>query len=110
MRRDQRDAGLLLQGHDRAQRHRNLIDGLDELLDRAFAEMESAAEVAHVRRQTRAERMGTDLGGDGGLIGQATARAGPPVSLMLGDDRGLLREFGDLMPTRLGIIGAGIDR
>ena len=29
---------------------------------------------------------------------------------MLGDDRGLLGEFGDLMLTRLGIVGAGIDR
>ena len=90
--------------------HRDLIDGLDELLDGPLAEMEPAAEIAHIRRQSRPESMGADLGGDGGLIDQSTVRAGPRVGLVLGDDRGLLGEFGDLMPTRLGIVGTGIDR
>ena len=110
VRRDQRGAGLLLQGDDRAQRHRDLVDGLDELLDRAFAEMETSAEVAHVRRQSRPEDMGADLGGDSGLVERATAGAGSRVGLMLGDDGGLFGEFGDLMPGGLGIVGTGLAR
>ena len=71
--------------------------------------MEPAAEIAHVRRQSRPEDMGADLGGDGGLVEQTATFAGTRVGLMLGDDRGLFGKFSHLMPGGLGIAGTGID-
>ena len=110
MGRDRRGSDLLLDGGDRARRHRDLLDRLDELLDRAIAEVEAVVEIAHVRRQSRPEDVGSDLGGDGGLVELAAARAGPRAGPVLGADRGLLGQLGDLMSTRLGVAGAGFGR
>ena len=54
--------------------------------------------------------MRPDLGGDRGAIELTAPRTGPSVGPMLGDDGGQLGKFGDLMPARRGIIGAGFDR
>ena len=60
--------------------------------------MEPAAEITHRRRHARADDMGADLSGDRGAIDRAAFGADARMGLMLGDDRGQLGEFGDLVP------------
>jgi len=106
MRDDQRGTGLLLQDHDRAQRDRNVKGRLDQLLDRAFTQVKPTTEVTHHRRQTRANDVRADLGGDRGTIEQTALRTGASVGLVLGDDCGQHGKLGDLMPGRFRIVGA----
>jgi len=106
MRDDQRGTGLLLQDHDRAQRDRNVKGRLDQLLDRAFTQVKPTTEVTHHRRQTRANDVRADLGGDRGTIEQTALRTGASVGLVLGDDGRQHGKLGDLMPGRFGIVGA----
>jgi hypothetical protein len=52
--------------------------------------------------------MGADFWGDWGTIEMAATRAGPRVSLMLGDLGRQLWEFGNLMPGGLGVAWPGL--
>jgi len=54
--------------------------------------------------------MAANFGGDGGVVELAASRTGPGVGLMLGDESRQWGQFGDLMPGRLGVIGARLDR
>ena len=109
VRRDQGDAGLLLQRRDGSQRDRDLGGGLDQLANRSCDDMEPAAEVAHHRRQSRADDMGADLGSDRCLIERAASRTRPSVGPIFGDDGVQPGEFGDLVPGRLGVVGAKLN-
>jgi len=97
--------GLSLERGDRAQGDRHLENGLDDLFHSPSADVMTAAEVRHHCGQAWADDMGADLRGDIAAIEVATAGAGARESLVLGDDRRQLGEFGNLMPTRLGVPG-----
>ncbi len=98
MRTGQRGGGLLFQGDDRIQRHRDVNGRLDELANRALAQVEPAAEITHRRRQARADDVGGTLSGDRGALTVPHPGQMRALGLMLGDDRGQLEEFGDLVP------------
>src|SRR5271157_3422540 len=102
--------GLSLERGDRAQGDRHLENGLDDLFHSPSADVMTAAEVRHHRGQAWADDMGADLRGDLAAIEVATAGAGARVSLVLGDDRRQLGEFGNLMPARLGVAKSRLGR
>jgi hypothetical protein len=92
-----------------AQGDRHLEDGLD-LFHSPSAKMMTAAEIRHCRGQAWPDDVGADLRGNLATIEVATARAVARVSLVLGDDRRQLGEFGNLMPARLRVARSGLGR
>ena len=96
-------AQLPLQGGDAAQRERDAEDDLGDLLQPAVTDVVAALQVAQHGRQTRAEGVGADLGGDGLAGDVAAAGAGPGVALELGDHGLGLGQLGELVPDRLGV-------
>ncbi len=93
---------------DGTQGGRHLEDRLDNLFHTPSANVMTTGEVRHRRGHARPEDMGTDLRRDQTTIDVATARTGPRVPLMLGDDGRQFGEFADLMPSRLGVVGSAI--
>ena len=98
---------LPFQRGDRAQGGRYLEDRLDDLFHTPSADVMTAAQVRHHCGQAWPDDMGANLRGDLATIEVATARTGACVSLVFGDVGRQLREFGNLMPGRLGVTGRG---
>ena len=98
---------LPFQRGDRAQGGRYLEDRLDDLFHTPSADVMTAAQIRHHCGQAWPDDMGANLRGDLATIEVATARTGACVSLVFGDVGRQLREFGNLMPGRLGVTGRG---
>jgi len=101
---------LGFQRRDGTQGGRHLEDGLDDLFYSPSAQMMTAAEVRHCRGQPWPDDVGADLQGNLATIEVATARAAARVSLVLGNDRRQLGEFGNLMPARLRVARSRLGR
>ncbi len=106
--RGQRLAHLLFQMADAAQGQRHVENGPSDLLDAATADAMAADQIGEGGGQVRAEAMPADVGGDGGMGDGLAGGTGACVSLVFGDVREQLRQLGDLMPRRLGVVGAGL--
>jgi len=110
VRRRQRRAHLGLQVRHGAHRQGDLKDVFGNLLQAPLADVVTPGEVGQRGGQARADAVGLAAAGDRGVVERAAARAGAEVALVLGDLRGHLRQFGDLMPGRLGVAGPRVGR
>jgi len=90
------------------QRQRHAEEGLDDLLHRPLADVAAAAEIGQRGRQIGAEGMGQNLRGDRGPCDVPATGARAGVALMLRDDREDLGQFRHRVPSRLGIVRAGL--
>jgi hypothetical protein len=104
--RAQGSAYLPLQVADGAQGQRHLEDGLGDLLQAALSDVVTAGQGGQGGGQARADAVGLDCGWDGGVAERAATQGGAVVPLVLGDLGGRRRQFRDLMPGQLGVIGA----
>jgi hypothetical protein len=103
----ERVAHLALQRVDAAQGDGHAEDGPDHVLEAALADVLAAGQVTDHGPQARAEGVGGDGGGDALARDVAAAGAGAGVALEFGHDGGDARQFGDLVPGRLGVAGRG---